>query len=298
MRFRTAAIVIGVNKAPGQKSLRNAENDARDLASFLAGPSGPVGTDDVFCIIGREATRFMVNAVFQEAARRHPNLLFVVFSGHGNNNSICLADGEFTHVLLANRIRRVRAKRTAVVIDSCHAGAIASLFDFRGFGEIPDASWQELLARMLPGIRLLLASRAEEVSSDGQGSNGTFTQGLLLALRYLSGDLVFRQHSYITAEAMFRYASRFVQHHTDGRQTPVAFGPVADFPIARPQPQPIVVRPVMRAQPATSTSSGSGILTFLFLAALGGLGIYAWSRHRRRWDPNIGRYRGRDGRFC
>jgi uncharacterized caspase-like protein len=296
MSFRTVAIVIGVNNSPGSRPLRNAENDARDLASFLAGPHGPVGHDDVLLVLGRNATRPTVEAVFHEAARRRPDLLFVVFSGHGGGGSIALADGELDHALLAGCVRHVHAKRAAVVIDACHAGAIASQ-SFAGLGEIPDESWQALLAQMLPGVRLLLASRADEVASDGQGRNGTFTQGLLAGLRNLAGDVVYAGRAYITAEALFRYAARFAQRQTNGGQTPVAFGPVADFAIARAQSQPIVVRPAVRQpQPAPSTSSGPGFGTFLILAAAGGLGAYAWSR-RPKWDRNVERYRSRDGRF-
>jgi hypothetical protein len=237
-----------------------------------------------------------VKASFDEAARRHPDLLFVVFSGHGSSHSICLADGELDHALLAGCVRHVSAKKAAVVIDACHAGAFAAQ-GFAGLGEIPDESWQVLLAQMLPGVRLLLASRSDEVASDGRGHNGTFTQGLLMGLRKLAGAVVYAGRAYITAEALFRYASRFVQHQTNGEQTPVAFGPVADFPIARAQSQPIVVRPSVRQpQPAPSPSSGPGIGTFLFLAAAGGLGAYAWSR-RPKWDRNVERYRSHDGRF-
>lgn len=297
MSFRTLAIVVGVNNSPGSAPLRNAENDARDLAAFLAGPQGLVGPNDVCLLLGQTATWFNVRAAFEEAARRRPGLLLLVFSGHGSSNSIFLSDGEVDHAIVAQCVRYVGAPKAAVVIDACHAGAFASQSGFAGLGEIPDASWQMLLARMLPGVRLLLAARADELASDGQGRNGTFTHCLLVGLRKLRGDFAFGGRVYITAEALFRFAAAFVQQHTNGHQKPISFGPTADFPIARAAAQPVHARSALpRPQSGRASSAGPGLGSFLFWAAVGGLGAYAWSR-RPKWDAGVERYRGRDGRF-
>jgi len=42
MSLWTVAVVVGVNRAPGQRALRNAENDAREIGHFLAGLGGPI----------------------------------------------------------------------------------------------------------------------------------------------------------------------------------------------------------------------------------------------------------------
>lgn len=252
MGFRTVAVIIGVNDAPGQTRLRNAEHDAQDLASFLRGPWAPVAPGDAFVLVGPRAGSADVRAAFRAAAARRPDLLLVSFSGHGSTDSVCLADGPLSHRLLGDWIRGVGAQRGAVIIDACHAEAFASQFSGEISG-VPDDSWQHLLTRMLPGMRLLLASRIRETAADGPGRNGLFTAGLLDAFRTLRGDLLHKGSRYITAEAAFRHAARFVLTHSAGTQSPVVQGRVADFAIARPRTTvgaATVARPVgSRARP-------------------------------------------------
>ncbi len=295
MAFHTVAIVVGVNDTPGATPLRNAENDARDLASFLTGPQGPVGPKDLFLLVGPNATHHLVETAFCEAARRSPDLLFVVFSGHGSTRAICLADGVMDHAFLAAGTRQVRAKRAAVVIDACHAGAFSDQLEVASIGEELDDSWQMLFAQMMPGVRLLLASRADEVASDGQHNNGTFTSGLLTGLRVLRGNVLYAGRAYITAEVLFRYAARFVQKNTNGRQTPIAFGPIADFPIARAEAKPIAAPASLAPGHPPAPKGNPGLRNVLALVAVG-VGAYAFSK-RPKWDSGIGRYRGYDGRF-
>ena len=158
-----------------------------------------------------------------------------------------------------------------------------------------DEPWSALYAKMIPGVRLLLASRADQASSDGSGRNGLFTAAFLQGLRRLPGDLAVEGRRYITAEAAITYARTVVTRETGGRQTPQAFGPIADFPIARPivaaHPTPIPVRPV----PARS-SGGSGLWSLLGTFAVGALAAYGISQ-LPSYDPKVARYRRTNGQF-
>lgn len=306
MKFRTAAIVIGVNRSVGQEPLRNAEHDARDLAVFLRGPLAPIGPEDLFLVLGSRATIAGVRDTFRRAARRKPDLLIVVFSGHGGTDSVCLSDGALDHRTLATWITDVGATRGMVIIDACHAGAFSSQFELTEVGALPDEDWQNALATMLPGMRLLLASRHDELASDGAGRNGAFTAALLQALRRLPGDLTEGKQSYVSAEAAVVCASALVQQRSRGAQTPLAYGRVADFPLARPQrrantaviqPSPRVHQSKSQARATNRSAGGRAVLgtALLGLLAAGGF-AYTCSR-RSTWDSSVGQYRGRDGRF-
>jgi hypothetical protein len=199
-------------------------------------------------------------------------VLFVVFSGHGSCNAVFLADGALSHAALAQAIRQVGAPRVAVVIDACHAGAYARQHGYATIEGLPDATWQELLARSLPGVRLLLAARPRESASDGRRRNGAFTHGLLQALQELPGNVWFGDQHFISAEAAFQRAALVVAKETNGSQRPQAFGPVADFPIARPA---VATTARVRRVAPPKRATGGDVLGGL---ALFGLGMFIASR--------------------
>lgn len=293
--LKTIAVVIGVNRSPGLSVLQNAENDARCLRQFLAGPRGAVGAEDIIAVIGADATVSGVRAALIKAARLRPDVLFVIFSGHGSGDAIFLYDHPLPHAVFAADIQQVGATKGAVIMDACQAGAFAAQFGFDSLSGIPDEQWQTHFRNALPGLRFLLASRSDEYSSDGTGQNGSFTAALLAGLDYLPGTLFAGGRSYITAEAALAFARDWVQRESLGAQNPVAFGPVADFPLALPAP-PQITFPTRRAPPPQPRSSTGGFWAgLLSVGALVG-GVYLASR-APRWDRNVDRYRTRDGRF-
>lgn len=72
---------------------------------------------------------------------------------------------------------------------------------------------------------------------------------------------------------------------TKGDQMPLAYGPTADFPIARPMAQSLRRPEPVRHMPPRN-ASGSAI----------GQTVYTLSS-LPRWDSSVDRYRRRDGRF-
>jgi hypothetical protein len=243
------------------------------------------------------ATFTGVERAFEDAKSRRPDFLIVTVSGHAGPTSICLSDGPCDHATLAGWIRSAGCKKAALIIDACHAASIAPKFGFAGMGAPLDEPWSALYENMMPGFRLLLSSRADQLSSDGTGRNGLFTAALLKGLRTLPGDLTFEGGRYITAEAAIAYASNLVTRVTNGRQTPQAFGRNADFPLARPRP---VTKPIPQRRPVAATPSRSpeGLTgaSILGTIALGLLGGYVVSK-LPTYDRNLGRYRRSNGQF-
>src|SRR6185295_8465566 len=269
----TAAVMIGVNRARGLPPLRQAENDASDLARVLAGPLGPIGPNNVRVLAGVNATRTAVVAAFDWARRMEPQNFLVSFSGHGGMDSLALADDLLLHAELARLIESVGANRTVALLDTCHAGTFSSQFSMlEGVGAIPDISWTAAFARALPGIRLLLAARSTETAAESS-RNGMFTRGLLEAFRTLPG-VDYGHGRYITAEQAIGRACEYVRNVTGGRQNPEAFGPIADFPLVRARTGTVT----------RSTSDGIGWGAILFAAAAVIGGGYALSR-LPKYDP-------------
>lgn len=238
---RSYAIIVGVNVGPRALPLRNAENDARDLYNLLTGPLGPVSPANARLLLGPRATRANLIATFAAAQRAGATHLFVCFSGHGARGAILLSDGLFEHKTLAQILGAIRAAKKVVVLDCCSAGSfIPYSAGVSRLGGIPDASWSRAFAYSIPGTRVLVASRDDELSSDGSGTNGTFTHHLCEGLQYLDGDIHDVKRSYISAAVALQHASKGVRVDTDGRQNPNGAGSLSDFPLAISQDRVVI----------------------------------------------------------
>ena len=285
----TSAILIGVNRARGLPPLLRAENDARALAKALMGPLGPIGPGNLRLLAGLDATRAGVAATFRWVRGQSPENLLLMFAGHGDRDSLALADAPLLHSELAQLIGEVGATRVVVLLDTCHAGAAATQFFMpQGLGAVPDLGWASAFARALPGVRLLVAARFNETASEA-GSNGLFTGGFLEALATLPG-VDYGDAHYVTAEQAIRYTRDYVIELTGGRQHPDAFGPVADFPLVRAGSLSLV--------PVATQGLGLGkIIAGLAVGAAVVWGIGSAVSRLPRYDPSVGRKRGADGRF-
>lgn len=231
--MRIFAIVSGVNAAAGAITLRNAENDARDLRDVLLGPIGFVGQRSIECLIGPSATRAAYERALRRALEAKPDVLLISFSGHGSTTGLAAADGLLPHSFLARWVNAIPARAKILMVDACHAQSLDPYVKVgQALGELPDRSWRSALAAAMPGTRVIYSSRATETSSDGDGRNGLFTAGVLDALQTLDGDL--HQGEFISLESAFEYAREFVRASSP-YQEPQATGATSNFPIARSQ---------------------------------------------------------------
>jgi hypothetical protein len=200
------AVIIGNNTGIGDDvDLRYAEEDARRIARILRElgnfpPENVVeltdgSSDDVRRVLLRQNARIRN----QEAAQ---SVLFVFFSGHGDESSLHMRRSEFPMAELRDLLRGSAATARVLVIDACRSGAMTRIKGGRpglGFAIKVD---QEMLAE---GTAILTSSAAGEDSQESDDLKASFfTHFLASALRGAadqdgSGD--------VTLAEAFQYAS-------------------------------------------------------------------------------------------
>ena len=205
------ALLIGNNQYPATP-LRNAVNDARDLAEALK----ELG----FKVIVREnATRKdMYDAIREfgqalEGARtalffyaghamqfRDRNFLIPIDAVMGTEDDVTFFSVEISQVL--DRIDRARTRHNFVILDACRDNPFASSFKITSSG----------LAQMSApsGTLIAYATSPGAVAADGFGRNGIYTKHILQHIR--TPDL--------PVELMFKRVREGVELDTKRQQTP------------------------------------------------------------------------------
>ncbi len=208
---------VGVNRG-----LRFAEVDAARLALFLKWSAATK----------RAVTGYLENAAWK--ARRIETLL-LFFSGHGSELGLRLHDDHLSYRELGVGLRGVGAKRTILVLDTCHAGAGRSAV--AGIDEGAQARQDHIRAMLsaVPGMRLLAGSAGDQLSRESPGVGGHFTTALLSALETTPGDITYGATSFISDRAALRAARCYMIDRWGAAQTPVHMGPIGDFPLSRAQ---------------------------------------------------------------
>lgn len=231
-------VSIGVNDAPNAGPLNFAEKDAQDVYEAFTGGEGPVRSANARLLQGDDATLRIVRRELNKISRARPRFFVFYFSGHGSPNSLALSDEGFRFSELYNAIEKIRAERTIVILDSCHAAGYAKYTPGGPIrlGGIPTRSWLDLLAEATPGTRLMFAVGEDRLSSEnGAIQNGVFTHALLRGLRHATPDLTHEGESYVSERRAFFYALRHIRDIQRDDQVPQARGLVGDFPLFRPQ---------------------------------------------------------------
>lgn len=229
---------IGVNDSPGAKLLNFAEKDAQDVFEAFTGGEGPVRPANARLLQGDDATLRIVQRELHRISRAHPEFFVFYFSGHGSPNSLSLADEKLRFSDLYSAIAKIRAERTIVILDSCHAAGYANYTPGGPIrlGGVPTRSWLDLLAEATPGTRLIFAVGEDRLSSENNViENGVFTHALLKGLRHATPDLAHEGESYVSERRAFFYALRHIKDVQGEDQSPQSRGLVGDFPLFRPQ---------------------------------------------------------------
>jgi hypothetical protein len=209
------ALVIGISKFqdPHLKGLAYSAKDAQDFANLLLDPSvGRFKSSNVHTLTGEVTTRQIKQDLNWLARSAGEDDLVVIFlSSHGTPRSYDTAEVNYiatsdTQVVpeddlfstamamvdLSDIVRtRIKARRTAIFLDTCHSGAAtASLPERATAGTVDASASPEALDRIRQGVGrvILTSSKPDEVSSEGAPfQNGYFTHFLLLALRQNNG---------------------------------------------------------------------------------------------------------------
>jgi hypothetical protein len=200
------AVIIGNNAgARDEQTLRFAESDADHVGELLVDLGG-VPEENQTVLRGKPAERvrralIATNERIRTGARDgRTSILFVYYSGHGDADSLHLADSRFELRELEALVRGSPAQIRVLVIDACRSGAMTRVKGGTPAAPIAlttDDSGGE-------GIVVLTASTAGEDAqeSDELGSS-FFTHFLLSGLRGAADDDGDRT---VTISEAFRYA--------------------------------------------------------------------------------------------
>lgn len=194
-------LAVGIdNYRDSALALQYAAGDARAFAETLVRQGqGLFAPGEVIVLPDRDATRTGIEKAFERlSARVQPSDVFVLYlAGHGRSfdgryhflpseaiyeNDEALRQGGLSEDDLKGLLRKVRAQKSLVVLDTCHAGAalsLAALATTRG-PEMKDAISRLMRAT---GRAVLAATSDKDVAYEGYEQHGVFTYALLAGLR-------------------------------------------------------------------------------------------------------------------
>lgn len=179
---RRHAIVIGANHGGAiHEPLRFAETDAERMAAVLRDVGGFSPTDVV--LLTRTDADSVRQALIEMNARirtsNGPAMLFVFYSGHGDDRALHLAGTRLDLGELKNLVAGSPARSRVLVVDSCQSGAIT-----RVKGGVPAPAFEIAFeGGTAEGLAILTSSAASEDAqeSDALGAS-IFTHHLVSAL--------------------------------------------------------------------------------------------------------------------
>ncbi|HYI10437.1 MAG TPA: caspase family protein [Thermoanaerobaculia bacterium] len=278
------AILVGISEyASPSLRLRYAAKDANDMASAIElGGRGLFGAERVHLTrlvtgdpLVKPPTKANLKAAFAAAERAQPgDVLLVYFAGHGTAivddyvyptsqaTTVDLDDtasrerDAVTGTELVDWIKKIRALKQVMILDTCAAGAVAAHFQPGKRSESSSIvrALEQLSSRT--GFHVLMGSAADAVSyeSDGLGQ-GLLTYALLHGMKgaALDGEIV-------DVSKLFQHAADHVpllaRQKTRVQRPQIAAPRGLTFPIGRlgvkdrddiklPLMRPIVLRPLL-----------------------------------------------------
>jgi uncharacterized caspase-like protein len=236
---RKWALIIGISQFTDPKvpRLNYPAKDALDFATVLKDPQvGRFRADDVRVLLNSEATTRQIKAGLNWLARSaQPDDLVVVFiSSHGspremdtrNVNYIVTNDTEIrpqdqlfatalAMVEVTEVVRsRIQARRTLVLLDTCHSGAAAAGSSARMAEGVATSSVSaDTLDTIRQGVgrAIITSSQVGEKSYENDDvKNGYFTYYLLQALRKSKGmDPIDKVYAYVRDQVSNGVAAKY-----------------------------------------------------------------------------------------
>jgi len=201
------AIVVGSNAGgPGQSDLRYAEDDARRVATVLTDLGGyPADTIDVVVHPTPDQLRDhlakLADRVQADAAAGRQARVFFYYSGHARAQGIDLGSTEMPLAELRERLFKVQASLTVVVLDACQSGAFSRIKGAQPAADFSYSSRQHLDAT---GVAVLASSSGSELSQESEELKSSyFTHHFLVGLRG-AGDA--NGDGQVSIDEAYRYA--------------------------------------------------------------------------------------------
>jgi hypothetical protein len=245
--FTYCLVAIGVNRTPGGTTLSSAEGDAVNIACAQAGQLGPVLPENAQVLLGAAATCAAVDRALLAVARRRPTFFSFYFGGHGNAAGLGLADGLYSFARLHRMLKRIAARGTVVILNSCGAGGFAKSAALGGVDVGISAPWTAALLSAVPGSRVFMASSADAYTLESPDVGGVFAHALLNAMQApASGDLHVAGHEFVSDRLVFVRATKIMA--TYGLK-PQSMGMFGDFPMVLANAHPVGAVSVESAEP-------------------------------------------------
>jgi uncharacterized caspase-like protein len=205
MTLNAHALVIGVSQYEHVQRLPRVD-DAEDVAAVLRDPAAcGYEPSNVAVLKEWEATRARIVDELDRLAQRAAGdaTVLIYFSGHGGrppgdvgDSYLMPVDGEWgsrerldataiSSRHLGVRLAAIRAERLTVILDCCHAGALAHARDVTAAAWVPEVA-DDALARLAAGRGrvVMAASRGDGAAYVMNGArHGLFTEHLIAGLR-------------------------------------------------------------------------------------------------------------------
>lgn len=235
-------ILVGTNAGGGgQKDLRYAEDDARKMAEVLR-DLGRYGNADLKVLVKPDVAAVLaaIDGIAPKlqahAAKGEQAIVVFYYSGHAKANAFNLGSEELAITLLRERLAKLPATLTLVVLDACQSGQFART---KGAEPAADFSFNSVSRLTTRGLAVIASSSAQELSQESDELRGSyFTHHLITALRgaadadgdgRVSLDEAYRyayRHT-LTSTAQTQIGSQHVTFETD-------LGGQGDVPVTYP----------------------------------------------------------------
>jgi len=222
------ALVVGISQfSDPALNLRYTSKDAKDFAALLLDPKyGRFQPANVHTLADDQVTTRRLKEELNWLARMagEDDLVVIFVATHGTARSQDTADVNYVvtsdtdlqsedslfatalpMVELSDIVRtRVKARRTAIFLDTCHSAGATSTLPERATGLADSAPSASALERIRQGVgrAILASSQEDQVSFEGPPfQNGYFTHFLLAALRQNNGmDTIEQVYAYVRDE--------------------------------------------------------------------------------------------------
>jgi len=243
------ALVIGVSKYKDTRipDLRYAASDAQAFSDWLVSPQGgKYSPKRVKLLLDEEATMKNIRGGLFEWLKKPiaEDIVTIYMAGHGSpetqddmgNLYFLPYDADYERIGstgfpmwdIETAVKRfIKAKKTIVIADICHAGGVGSEFikATRGIKNVTRVSSAlQNLTRAGDGIAVLSASDDRQFSHVGQqwgNGHGVFTWFLLEGLR---GKADYNKDNQVTLGELIPFISEKVRRETKSTQSPTVAG--------------------------------------------------------------------------
>jgi hypothetical protein len=229
------ALTVGISRFNETGlDLKYTSKDAQDFAALLQDPKvGRFKPANVRTLTEKVTTRRLKEELNWLARMAQEDDLVVIFlASHGTGRSMDTADVNYVvttdtelqpqdslfatampMVDLSDIVRtRIKARRTVILLDTCHSGAATVAAKERALGLSDAAPSKGAIARMNQGVgrAILTSSSEDQVSYEGPPyQNGYFTYFLMAALRENAGmSSIDKLYAYVNEQVSKAVAAR------------------------------------------------------------------------------------------